>query len=48
MARKMNASLRETDSDREIDGCAGRERKQQITHQGDRQLDRQAETTADK
>lgn len=28
-ARQMNASLRETD--KEIDGCAGRERKQQIT-----------------
>lgn len=31
-ARQMNASLRETDTDKEIDGCAGRERKQQITH----------------
>lgn len=30
-ARQMNASLRETDTDKEIDGCAGRERKQQIT-----------------
>lgn len=31
-ARQINASLRETDADKEIDGCAGRERKQQITH----------------